>query len=538
MMEALESLGEIYHTTAQYQQADESFGKASDLALKTGEQPAKLAELQYWRAESLHFLGKHDKVIETGEIGLSFLAENLVCPQAANIFQVMGFSYRAKGDHAKAEECWSRNAAMIHNVGYYDNIFRIYTGIAYRSALMGDIDVAIAWQEESLNVCQSHGNDMGVAEAYDSLGMYHSARGDLDKAVDCLEKSITLSEQIGYAFYSSMSHLQLAAIMLRSGDDLRAEEHLRLGGGPHALSEARPLEFPSPAKFARIYLDRGNPKAIQICTDALMDSRSSDSEMLCVLLGVMEEAYEASANRDDFISFCHKLREEKADVFEKQKLAQWYLEPMSPSESFAEVAFLDHFDEKELNPEWRWINPKGDCSCNLSDGWLEMRAALGRNLYGGNLNAPRLMLEISGDFAIETKMAPVSEDMLKVGGLLVWKDERNFIRFEKGMNGKHEIGLSSNVDGDWQYSGRGLLVSSTTYLRLERSGDTFKAYCSGDGISPAKRDPENRGWLTCGEVSFAAEDPIQIAIHAIGGVSIHIGNVATATRFDYFKILR
>jgi regulation of enolase protein 1 (concanavalin A-like superfamily) len=164
---------------------------------------------------------------------------------------------------------------------------------------------------------------------------------------------------------------------------------------------------------------------------------------------------------------------------------------------------------------------------DTANGWLEMRSASGRNLHGGNLNAPRLMLEISGDFAIETKMM-VSDDMPSVGGLLVWKDERNFIRFEKGLHGEHEIGFSSNIDGDWHYYGRGLLVSLVTYLRLERSGDTFRSYCSSDGAS----------WLTCGEMSFPTEDPIQVGIHAIGNVGIRGGHNATATRFDYFRVLK
>jgi len=55
------------------------------------------------------------------------------------------------------------------------------------------------------------------------------------------------------------------------------------------------------------------------------------------------------------------------------------------------------------------------------------------------------------------------------------------------------------------------------------------AYCSSGG--------EN--WLTCGEVSFPSEDPIQVGVHAIGEVGILRGGfMATATRFDYFKVLR
>jgi len=535
-MEALEGLGKIYQTISQYEQADESLKKAFALAVKTGEQPAKLAELQSWRAMNLHMLilrnkdlRKHDELIEVGDAGLSFLGENLVCPQVAHIFNTMGWSYYFwKGDYVKAEEYWSKNASMIHKLGYFDTIFRIHTGIAHRSAQMGNIDAAIAWYEESLNVCQSHGNDMGVADVYYHLGQYYSAQGDLGKAAGCCEKGIALSERIGYAFANSRSHLSLAEIMLRSGDDARAEEHLQMSWGMESfLGVWDPTGIlPHPTKFARIYLDQGDPKkAIEICADGLTNPKLSDSKELSGFLSVMEDAYETSGESNGFISFCCKLRDDRVDFIQKQKLAQWYLEPKSPSDLFDKVAFLDDFDE--LNQEWQWIDPRGDCSYSISDGWLEMRSASGRNLFGGNLNAPRLMLEISGDFAIETKMM-VSDDIPSVGGLLVWKDERNFIRFEKGLHGEHEIGFSSNIDGDWQYYGRGLLVSLVTYLRLERSNNTFRAYCSRDGAS----------WMTCGDMNFSAEDPIQIGIHAIGNVGIRGGHIATATQFDYFRVLK
>jgi len=63
---------------------------------------------------------------------------------------------------------------------------------------------------------------------------------------------------------------------------------------------------------------------------------------------------------------------------------------------------------------------------------------------------------------------------------------------------------------------------------IERIGDRFSAYCSGDGSN----------WMTCGEVSLPAEDPIRIGIHAVGSVGLRGGAMATATRFDYFKVLK
>ena len=125
-------------------------------------------------------------------------------------------------------------------------------------------------------------------------------------------------------------------------------------------------------------------------------------------------------------------------------------------------------------------------------------------------------------------MRASSDDLPSVGGLLVWKDEGNYIRFERGMHLENEVNFSASIQGEWGRFGRGRLPSEILYLRLERKDNIFSAYCSDDG--------EN--WLTCGYVDFPADDPIKVGIHAIGGVGLRGGRMDTATQFGSFRVLR
>jgi tetratricopeptide (TPR) repeat protein len=332
----------------------------------------------------------------------------------------------------------------------------------------------------------------------------------------------------------------------------RARYYLRVGFLEEALEFAQKAVQLNPTVYTIYilgwaYLQRGDAeKAIECCKKAL-EVGMSNSALVTQSLGLMEAAFAKAGKREEFISYCKTLREQKAEALQDLKLTQWYFEPKELCGLFTQNAFVDEFDGSDLKSEWEWINPKGDSNYNLSSevspaqrdpenrDWLEMHAA---SVYYF-LDAPRLLQEISGDldtptatqskdFAVEVKLKAASDDLPSVGGFLIWKDEENYIRFEKGMHGKDEIGLSGNVDGKFDYFGRGMLASEVVYLRLERIGDRISAYCSGDGAS----------WLTCGEVSFPAEVPIQIGIHAIGGVGLRGGAMATATRFDYFKIFR
>jgi len=211
-------------------------------------------------------------------------------------------------------------------------------------------------------------------------------------------------------------------------------------------------------------------------------------------------------------------------------LIQWYLEPRDLSGFFTQIDFVDEFDGVTLKPEWEWVDLEGNSSYNLSskDSWLELNTASVEGLYLTSFTAPCFLQRVAGDFAAEIKLKAASDDLPSVGGILIWKDEKNCIRFEKGLYGKDYIRLSCYADGRRDSFGRGMLVSEIVYLRMERIGNRFSAYCSSDG----------QDWMTCGEVNFLTEDPIQVGLHSIGSFRIQQESIETATLFDYFRILK
>ena len=104
-----------------------------------------------------------------------------------------------------------------------------------------------------------------------------------------------------------------------------------------------------------------------------------------------------------------------------------------------EVMFQDNFDEGILSSTWEWLDPKDDSTLTFSrPGWLEIKAMSGNDLQPkSNLNAPRLLYAetVSGDFAMESRISAPGNGGFQSGGLLIWKDEDNFLRFERGTWG-------------------------------------------------------------------------------------------------------
>ena len=230
------------------------------------------------------------------------------------------------------------------------------------------------------------------------------------------------------------------------------------------------------------------------------------------------------------------------DIISSIKIESW---ASGSGGVFTEVAFNDEF--ASLRPEWRWVDPKEDCrysfgahqrggilTTDVSEDWLEIQVRPGHDLWwgsggtGGDMSGPRMLQEISGDFSIQVKMT-CSREQKEHGGILVWKNENLFLRHEKTSDlhaFRGDVRFEKHIYRRSWLVGRGTGHRGKRfhYLRLDRIGHEFSAYCSLDGVR----------WQTCGVDFIVMHDPIQIGVHALCPGPIP----PTTTRFDYFRVLR
>ena len=225
------------------------------------------------------------------------------------------------------------------------------------------------------------------------------------------------------------------------------------------------------------------------------------------------------------------------DVVSSIKIEGW-----STSAEFTEMVFQDEFIGNQMHPEWRWEDPNGGGQWSEQQGYLEMRAEPGQDLWhgsSGNLDAPRLLLKTEGDFSAECRIR-LSPDMKEHGGLIVWKSPQSFVRLEK-TSGPHafrgDVRFERHVDSVFSLVGRGTGVDkrmsqlgpmsvrfTELYLRLERKGNQFSGYASPDGVR----------WLSCGQTNVGMGDPVEVGLHTLCP-----GNIPpTLTRFEYFRLFK
>jgi regulation of enolase protein 1 (concanavalin A-like superfamily) len=224
----------------------------------------------------------------------------------------------------------------------------------------------------------------------------------------------------------------------------------------------------------------------------------------------------------------HLLPQNFGDSISAIKIEGW-----ASSGEFTELVFEDEFIGNRMRPEWRWDDPQGGGSWAERQGYLEMRTDPGQDLWhgngsGGDMSAPRLLMRVPGDFAIETRMR-ITPQLREHGGLLVWKNANRFLRLEK-TSGPHafrgdvrferHVGRSFNLRG----RGAGLRNVRELFLRLERRGNQFSSFASSDGIQ----------WKSCGQTNVGMGEAVDVGLHALCP-----GNIPpTLTRFDYFRVFK
>lgn len=152
-------------------------------------------------------------------------------------------------------------------------------------------------------------------------------------------------------------------------------------------------------------------------------------------------------------------------------------------------------------------DPLGDCTIKGEKQKLTVTVPGGThdlNAQVGGMDAPRVLQSVEGDFTLEVKVTSKSKagqrpaadntPAFSSAGLLIWQDDKTFIRLERNKWWVEEAELYACYPPLIEYHHDGLFLETnpaptwagffkgeSTWLRLERRGDTVTASYSHDG---------------------------------------------------------
>jgi len=593
-LEALKGLGRVYVGTDKIAEAEECFQEAIALGRETGLAPCELVRLYYWLCEALYWQSRYDDIIRIGEEGLTLLGDDTESVEVALMNQMIAGALSEKGNLKSYQELLYRTAGFIQRLPYSRELRPAYVSVGFLTLYDKDIEETIKWYQAFEEGASQHHDVRTLAEMHFMKGTTLAAVGDLHGALPQLQQSLELFTRIGDVPHTSWCLLVMGIVFLSLGDFQKAEAYAdraleasqavgskqedvawgcRLIGQIHLCQgdwekatdafqeairifqatnqrwfEARATHLLAQAHLAR--KDRGEAQgrfqeALALLGPAELrgypfqpyKAEFDVNPLIASVLSGIEEAYEGP---EPFRVFCDRCRAQAGGG----PFVQWYLEPADVRAIRSDVLHPQspHREEfvESLPSDWAWQDPLDDCSFTVRNG-LQIHAVSGRGLWFFNWSAPRMLRSVSGDWVAQTACVPAAGKKPAIGGLVLWKDRKNYLRLDRGATGEHGILFMGCLGNRDVLIGRGRLPigksanrqvgesADRVFLRLERVGERVNAFCSADGDI----------WLTVGHVEFPVEDPVQVGMHAIGNIDRTVYRGAypdgTAIRFEEFQ---
>jgi len=233
-------LGFIYRRQGKFDEAIKNFQKEIELKTKMDDKNRKM-----WLTE----IGK--VYYYQGKLGqaLSLYKEAFKVAkgrQKASILWKMGEVYEAKGLLDRALEMYNESLELVKGQSDILRIPVLLAKIGGVYLLQGNYELSKKTLEEALS--RRCGEKHGEAIIYHNLSRLYLSKGELDKAMEYIDKAIDIFDRLK-AFRSAGAKLTKAQICLKKGDYQKAREFILIARGkftevgiPQGIAETKMLE--------------------------------------------------------------------------------------------------------------------------------------------------------------------------------------------------------------------------------------------------------------------------------------------------------
>ena len=201
--------------------------------------------------------------------------------------------------------------------------------------------------------------------------------------------------------------------------------------------------------------------------------------------------------------------------------------PKSPEkiEQPLEINFKDG-----LPRGWEIVDPEKEnpSGFETKNGVLKLKIPSGKDLYGENMTAPRLLKMVSGDFEIETRVRFSPAQDYQGAGLLIFRYDNNYLRLERGYGGVGggESGIRFDRREDESYEPVAMqdkfpTRASEVELKMRRVGKEFTAFW---------REAGKTEWIEVGKVSGNYPEVLKVGLIGVSTAD------EIAAEFAYIKL--
>jgi regulation of enolase protein 1 (concanavalin A-like superfamily) len=187
---------------------------------------------------------------------------------------------------------------------------------------------------------------------------------------------------------------------------------------------------------------------------------------------------------------------------------------------------------KDWPVEWQWVDPaevKSPTPHDTRAAVLRVRIPSGKDMRPGNTTAPRFVKALTGDFQIEAGVRFSPKENYQGAGLLIYLDDRNFVRFERAYGGQGGGGEGMRLSAS--RAGEMRVVTTPADIPTEDPDVQLRLVRSGSIVTAFWREDEAAEWRPAGEVQFDLPETVR--------AGLIVCNTAReiSAEFTYIKLL-
>ncbi len=152
--------------------------------------------------------------------------------------RILGLAHVDLGDLSHANDHLHRALELsdAHADAYASALVR--TGLAHCISLQGDLEDAVALNQEAVVIWRRIGSDAGLADELNDLGFHLYTLGEYDEAMRCFQEALALSRQTGLRQAEAISLINLGEMTCDLGLLDQATHYLEAGNQmAHALGD-------------------------------------------------------------------------------------------------------------------------------------------------------------------------------------------------------------------------------------------------------------------------------------------------------------
>jgi len=185
-------------------------------------------------------------------------------------------------------------------------------------------------------------------------------------------------------------------------------------------------------------------------------------------------------------------------------------------------AYDDEFNVSTLAAKWSWIRQDAaNWSLTAAPGFMRIVCQAG-DINGATATGKNILLETAptGDWSVVTKLTGKPTANWAQAGLIVYQNDDNWVKMVRLYDNANVFQFAKEIAGTFTFQNTADSIASTTsYLKITKSGTSYSGYYSADGVS------YTQAWTT----QTASLSTIKIGLISFAGTGLNAD-------FDYLRV--